>query len=105
MEHATGTSWTNSSSAYRPVTGWQVIDVGGTPTTFLALTYRRNDAADGVNCRVQFSTSLGSWNSAPSAVTYVSTVNNGDGTSTVTCRATQPASSSTRQFLRLTVTP
>ena len=80
--------------------------VGAVTQNYLKFDFRRNLTADGVNYIVQYSTTLGTWASDASAVTYVGTHNNGDGTATVTYRTTQPADAAhPRMFLRLTVTP
>ena len=73
---------------------------------YLRMDYRRNLNADGVNFAVQLSVSLAAWSGDASAVTYVGTHNNGDGTATVTWRSTLPVSTSPPQcFLRLLVSP
>jgi hypothetical protein len=79
----------------------------GVTDTYVRLQYRRNLAADGVNYSVQLSENLaGTWSSDASAVTYVSSHNNGDGTATVTYRSTQPAGPGHPQvFMRLQVSP
>lgn len=100
LEYATGSLPDDAGSRFLPVAG--TVSVGA--DDFLAYSYRRANAADGVDCIVEYSTDLADWSSAPGAVAYVGTTNNGDGTSTVTWRATAPAGAAARQFMRLRVT-
>jgi hypothetical protein len=104
LEYAMGTNPATAASVAMPASTWQAFTVNGLTEPYMTFSHRRSDAADGVTCHVELSSSLGVWSSAPSAVTYVGTVANGDGTSTVTWRATQPASGPSRQFMRLRVT-
>ena len=99
LEFATGSSPGNSASVALPEASWQEHTVDGVTGTYLTFSHRRNNAADGVNCFVEISDALSGWST--SGMAYVSTVNNGDGTSTVTWRAQQPAASASRQFVRL----
>ncbi len=106
FEYATGTNAGLPGSFAAPATSVASYIVGGIPQNFLTLQYRRNLAADGVNFVVKLSTDLVTWASDASAITYVGTVKNGDGTATVTCRSTEPADAAhPRMFLRLSVTP
>jgi hypothetical protein len=104
LEYATGSSPTHPNSINRPVAGRTNLVTDGVTHPYMTFTYRRSDAADGVAYRVELSTTLGIWSSAPDAVTYVGTSNNGDGTSTITWRATEPIGSTPGQFMRLRVT-
>ena len=105
LEYALGNPQGAPGTANRPnatVTNYTVATV---TSPYLTFSYRRNDAADGVNYFVELSTNLSSWDSTPAAVTYVGTVLNGDGTSTITCRATNPFNAAVPQFMRLRVAP
>ncbi|MFN0129036.1 MAG: CotH kinase family protein, partial [Verrucomicrobiales bacterium] len=104
LEYTSGTSPTNPASVAAPVGTWQELTINGVPGTFLTFSYRRAGAADGITCVVERSTALGTWSSDPSVLTYHSTVNHGDGTSTVTWRSTQPITATAREFVRLRVT-
>jgi hypothetical protein len=107
LEHATASNWNNPSSRNPPVVSFAPFVVMGVTDSYLRLEYRRNLAAEGVNYAVQLSEDLAStWSSDASAVTYVGTHNNGDGTATVTYRSTQPAGPGHPQvFMRLQVSP
>jgi hypothetical protein len=105
LEYATGSAQNNPNSIYRPTIALQAYTVGGGSDYFLTFAYRRAAAADGVNYTVEFTNNLTAWDSSPTAVTYVGTVQNGDGTATVTFRATQPFDADTRQQMRLRVNP
>jgi hypothetical protein len=104
LEYAMGTNRTDPSSAAIPTSIWQEFTVNGLTRPYLTFSYRRNDAAEGVSWHVELSTALDAWSSDPGAVTYVGTVANGDGTSTVTWRATQAVDDPSRQLMRLRVT-
>ena len=106
FEYATGSNIGSAASRSVPVTTIAPFTVATVTQNYLKLDYRRNLAADGVQYTIRYSTDLTTWLSDPSAVTYVGTHNNGDGTATVTHRSTQPADAAhPRMFLRLTVTP
>jgi hypothetical protein len=105
LEYALGNSESVPSTANRPNAIVQTHTVAGIPGNYLTFTYRRNNAADGVNYFVELSTNLTAWDSTPAAVTYVGSSANGDGTSTVTYRATQPFNAAIPQFVRLRVAP
>ena len=106
FEYATGSNMGSAASRNVPVTSVAPFTVGNVTQNYLKLDYRRNLAADGVQYTVRYSTDLSNWVSDASAVTYVGTHNNGDGTATVTCRTTQPADAAhPRMFLKLSVTP
>jgi hypothetical protein len=99
LEYATGSDPADATDIRRPVAGEMVIG----PNRHLTLSYRRDNAADGIDCTVEFATDLTGWTSDDSAVAYVSTVNHGDGTATVTYRAIRPLGDEPEQFLRLRV--
>lgn len=103
IEYATGSQANNASSVSRPIAGEITVGSGPSATRYLTLSYRRAIAADGVACRVEASSNLGTWSSASSAVTWVSNTNNGDGTITCTWRTTAPIEGE-HQFMRLNVT-
>ncbi len=105
LEYALGISESIPGTGNRPSAAVQTHTVNGVPGNYLTFTYRRNNAADGVNYFVELSTNLTAWDSTPAAVTYVGSNANGDGTSTVTCRATQPFNPAVPQFMRLRVSP
>jgi hypothetical protein len=88
------------------VAGVGVYTVDEVTSNYLKFEYRRNLSVDGVNYTVESSTDLTNWSSDPSAVVYVGTHNNGDGTATVTYRAAAPISAEQpKMFLRLSVAP
>lgn len=105
LEYALGNFQSTPGTGNRPITAMQNFTVATVTSPYLTFSYRRNNAADGVNYTVQLSTNLTAWDGTPAAVTYVGTVNNGDGTSTVTHRATNPFNAATPQFMRLRVAP
>ena len=105
LEYALGNSESIPGTGNRPSAAVQTHTVNAVPGNYLTFTYRRNNAADGVNYFVELSNNLTGWDSTPAAVTFVSSVPNGDGTSTVTCRATQPFNAAVPQFMRLRVAP
>ncbi len=105
LEYALGNSESIPGTGNRPSAAVQTHTVNAVPGNYLTFTYRRNNAADGVNYFVELSTNLTAWDSTPAAVTFVSSVPNGDGTSTVTCRATNPFNAAVPQFMRLRVAP
>ena len=106
FEYGTGSNQSNPASRNMPVTTVAPFTVGVTTQNYLKFDFRRNLSADGVHYVVLYSTDLATWASDASAVTYIGTHNNGDGTATVTYRTTQPADAAhPRMFLRLSVTP
>ncbi len=106
FEYATGSDMNSAASRSLPVTTIAPFTVAAVTQNYFKLDYRRNLAADGVHYTVLYSTDLATWLGDVSAITYVGTHNNGDGTATVTYRSTQPADAAhPRMFLRLSVTP
>ena len=105
LEYALGNPEGTPGMANRPTTAVTNYTVATVTSPYLTFSYRRNNAADGVNYFVELSTNLTSWDSTPAAVTYVGTVVNGDGTSTITYRATNPFNPAVPQFMRLRVAP
>ncbi len=105
LEWALGNPQNSPGTTNRPGASLQTFTVATVTSPYLTFSYRRNDAADGVNYTVQLSNNLTSWASDASAVVYVATVANGDGTSTVIYRAAQPFNAATPQYMRLRVAP
>ena len=105
LEYALGNPQGTPGTGNRPAANVTNYTVATVTSAYLSFSYRRNNAADGVNYFVELSTNLTAWDSTTAAVTYVGTVNNGDGTSTVTCRATNPFNPAVPQFMRLRVAP
>jgi hypothetical protein len=104
LEYATGSLPANPGSFFVPQPGTVNILNGATPSRYFTFSYRRSNAADGVSYLLELSPTLTNWAPAGSALTYLSTTNNGDGTSTVTWRTTQPTDNLVRQFMRLRIT-
>jgi hypothetical protein len=106
FEYATGSNMGSPGSFNLPVAGVAAYTVDDVTSNYLKFDYRRNLSADGVNYTVQSSADLTTWSSDSSAVVYVGTHNNGDGTATVTYRAAAPMSAGQpKMFLRLSVAP
>jgi hypothetical protein len=106
FEYATGSSQTNAASRNPPTISIAPFSVLGVTDNYLRLQFRRNLAADGVNFTPQLGSDLVDWASDSTALTYVSTVNNGEGTATVTYRSTQPVpAAGPKAFMRLMVSP
>ena len=106
FEYATGSNLNNAASRSLPVVAIAPFALLIGTDNYLRLDFRRNLAADGVNFTAQRSADLATWAGDASAVTYVGTHNNGDGTATVTFRSTQPVSPGMPGcFMRLLVSP
>jgi len=107
LEHALGTSDASPDSGGALTLGSAFFDDGtGTSREYLTIAYQRNLAADDVLYEVEASTTMapGTWQSGSGFTAFVSSVNNGDGTATVTYRSATPFASIPREFLRLRVT-
>ncbi len=100
-EYAYGSSDNNASDSQPPFGEMETLDLGSGPEEVFTIVYQRNLAADDVEIEVQFSRDLADWQSGPGKVKFVRATHNGDGTETVVYRATAPASTESRQFLRL----
>ena len=72
----------------------------GVVDEFLTLTFRRNLAADDLIYEVEVGSDLAGWSTS---TTFISRVNNGDGTSSEVYRSNTPLSAQIRQFIRLKV--
>lgn len=106
FEYATGSDMTSTSSFFAPQYRFETYTVNNVPGTYLTYEFHQNLAADGVNCRVELSADLQTWQSDASVVTFVRTRNIGDGTALVTWRSAQPLDDAhPRMFMRLHVQP
>jgi hypothetical protein len=74
---------------YPPSVAIGTFLVGGEYRQHLRFQYRRSLTAEGCTYTVLLSEDAVDWKGDASAVTYVGTANNGDGTATVTYRSTQ----------------
>ena len=105
-EYGTGSDAGNGSSTGAPEVTVAPFTVDGGTASYLRFQFRRNLSADDVNFMIEVSDDLQNWRTGPSAAVYVDTVNNGDGTATVTYRSAQPICSTyPRMFMRLNVLP
>ncbi len=101
IEYALGTHPGQPGSVALPVAAHQVLEVNGTPETFLTLSFRRPLDIEDLDYTVQFSDDLTAWNLMGEPVS--STIHD-DGTVTDVWRSAQPVSASDRTFVRLKVT-
>lgn len=104
VEYATGTLGNDGGSQHWPTTGMisEIIPPALTPDDYLTYSYTRNRAADDFSLEPEVSTGLTGWQPLSSLFTFVSQVNNGDGTATFTWRSTLPAATlPQRLFLQL----
>ena len=100
LEYATGTDPLADSSAQRPVQS--IANIAG--TNFLTLTFRRRTGASGVSIFVEGTGNLlaGPW--LPDPVQLGTSMDNGDGTETVTFRDIIPLGSVPLRVIRLKIT-
>ena len=106
VEYALGISPADSGLTGLPQLG--IVDVVG--TDYISLTFTRRTGADDLNYAVQYSEDLIDWNPFTPAWSsdgadqskVVSTINNGDGTETITVRHPFPMTES-KQFMRLSI--
>lgn len=96
-EYAFNTNPKTANTSGLPV--FDTLNVGG--LDYLAISYKQVLFNTDITCTVQVSDDLTTWNSGPGFTTLVSTVDNGDGTETVTVRDTTPISSATKRFIRV----
>ncbi|CAN5395771.1 lamin tail domain-containing protein [soil metagenome] len=101
MEHALGGSDSLPDPGLLPAASLQPHAVGGIPGEFLTFAFRRNLAADDIVYTVETSADLLSW--LPNGV-FVSSTNNGDGTTTETYRSPNPHGVVPGEFIHLKVT-
>ena len=105
LEYFFGTSDAEPGTGMLPVVSTDYFNDGtGVFRTYATISFQVNLAADDVILEVQRSEDLSpeSWTSG-SAVSFVSSTDNGDGTATVTWRSTTPVPDINREFLRLSV--
>lgn len=106
LEYALGSSDAVPDTNVLPVAGsGSFDDGGGVIRDYLTYSYQRNLAADDVLYEVETSETLepGSWQSGPAFTEFVSQVDHGDGTATMTWRSAVPLSNLDREFIRLAV--
>jgi hypothetical protein len=90
---------------FEPLVSIVTVDPGNgnPPVQHVAFTYRRNLAADDVFHEVEISQDLLNWEPGGTTMVPFFESNNGDGTSSVTCRAVAPLTSEASVFVRLMV--
>jgi hypothetical protein len=105
LEYSTGSSFADPVARSLPVARLAPFTLDGSAQNCLVFEFRRNLLADGVSMAPELTEDLATWSSAASAVTYVGTHHNGDGTATVTYRSTLPvARDGEMMFMRLRAT-
>jgi hypothetical protein len=103
LEYGVGTNPANPMSKSNPTIAVLPYTVGADTRSYLRIQFQRSLTAD-ANYAVLLSEDALNWQTGDTAVTYVNTQNNGDGTATVTYRSTQPCDSGhPRMFVRLRV--
>ena len=70
---------------------------------YLTISYIQRDNATDISYVVQVSSDLVNWTAGPTYTLTVSSVSNGDGTSTVTVRDLTPMSAASPRFIRVEV--
>ncbi|MDE0862029.1 MAG: hypothetical protein OSA93_17870, partial [Akkermansiaceae bacterium] len=101
FEFLYGSSPVDPSDAPVPMASVQAIEIDGSTDDYLTLIFNKSADADGV-LTVEVSTDLATWSGNPSLTELVSSIDNGDGTATVTVRVADPISpEQTRIYLRL----
>lgn len=107
LEYALGSDDLTFSPEFLPTGNIHRLDDGthtGTDAYYLTLSFSRNLAAEDVVYEVQVSDELQYWRSGDTDVVFISRVNHGDGTETITYRNTQKIGGKNHQFIRLKVT-
>jgi hypothetical protein len=104
LEYAMGSNWNAADSHFLPVADMTTYPSLGLPGTYLRFRYKENLGASGFTARPMATRDMQAW--GPGDVTYVKTVNNGDGSASVEYRSTQPIGSGPSSVvMRLVVTP
>ncbi len=104
LEYAMGSNPASNQSHFLPKLDLATYTVNSVPGTYVRFIFRRNLAGDGFTAKPELSTDLVNWNSGADAVTFVGSINNGDGTANFEYRSTQPASALQKASMRLKVT-
>lgn len=103
LEFALGSNANDQFSVFPPAGGLQELTVTTTPELYLIFAFRRNNLADGLYYIPELSGDLVTWEAK--ALVYLSTVQNADGSATVSYRAAAAFATDRRQYVRLRVTP
>jgi hypothetical protein len=98
LEYGSRTNPEDPTSRTAPAIAISLYSVNGITQSYLRVQFRRNLAAE-CNYAVLLSENALNWQTGESAVTYVGTQHNGDGSATVTYRSTQPCDPDHRQML------
>ncbi|MDE0860205.1 MAG: lamin tail domain-containing protein [Akkermansiaceae bacterium] len=98
LEYATGSDGTDPTSANHPSASVQVIGA----SEYLFFSFRKRIDASDLNYTIEFSPGLAAWQ--PLDAVFVSSVSNGDGTTTETWRSAQSGATRSRNFVHLRVT-
>ncbi|MGJ8695470.1 MAG: LamG-like jellyroll fold domain-containing protein [Verrucomicrobiaceae bacterium] len=101
LEYAFGSSDQSARDTILPFSS--KTRTGNPPRDFFTISYRRNLAADDIKYTIQISDNLLDWTSDIDDVTFLNSVNNGDGTSTETYRITDAIDQHPAQLLRIHV--
>jgi hypothetical protein len=106
LEYAVGSDLADPASISMPTVMIAPYVIAGQSGNYLQFQFRRNLSADGCSYTVLLSDDAVTWQTGPTAVTYVGTMHNGDGTATVTYRSTLPVDSARPNvFMKLRVGP
>lgn len=103
LEHAFGGNDTDSGDAPFPSAAVESLTVGGIADDYMVIRIQRNLAAEDVRISAGLSSDLISWQYGEPHLVLDSETSNGDGTSTLVFRSTQPVSAETRMFIRALV--
>ncbi|MDD5260987.1 MAG: autotransporter-associated beta strand repeat-containing protein, partial [Methylacidiphilales bacterium] len=90
----------NPNTGGFPVAG--ETNAGG--NNYLTLNYTQLNWVTEINYLVEVSSDLATWNSGPPYTALVSSLDNGDGTSTVVAQDLTPMNAATKRFIRLRIT-
>lgn len=104
-EFALGTSDSSPGDAHALINlSHQPFAVAGIPDEYLVISFQRNLYSQNiVTLTPEISTDLNAWDGTPDVV-FISEIDNGNGTSTVTYRSAEPVSDQDRAFIRLKAT-
>lgn len=104
LEYGLGSSDDTPHDSILPISSFSMFDFGSGLEPALAFTFIRNLSADDLIFTVELSNDLNDWATSPGELIHLSSLNNGDGTSSETYIIAAPVSAEVQKFARLKTT-
>jgi hypothetical protein len=103
LEYGLGTDDNDATSRSYPGATVELLSVDGVSDDYIVFEFRKNSAAVGINYSIESAVNLAAWQDATASFVFLSTTDNGDGSTTVRYRSATPTPPIARRFYRLAI--